>query len=66
MKGMEIQLLVECCINYFNCIGTYKSLWRNGIVKYMLQNRQEVYTPSVGAALVDECVSKKDLGPVGR
>lgn len=73
MKGMEIQLLIECCINYFtgacyssNRIGTYKSLWRNGIVKYMLQNRQAVYTPSVGAAFVDKCVSKKDLGPVGR
>ena len=69
MKGMEIKLLIECCICYFsgacytkNRIDKYKSLWRNGIVKYMLEKLQEVYTPSVGAAFIDECVSKKDMG----
>ena len=49
MKRMEIQKLTKCCINYFagacystNRIDKYKSLWRNGIVKYMLQKRQAV------------------------
>ncbi len=68
MKRMKIQKLTECCINYFtgtcyttNRIEKYKSLWHNGIFKYMHDKSQTVYTPSVGAAFIDEGVSKKNL-----
>lgn len=62
MEGVNILELTERCIKYFqrqcytrNRITVYKSLWRNGIIRYMSQKGIESYSPSVGAEFVSTC-----------
>ena len=59
MEEVKILELTERCIKYFqkqcytrNRITVYKSLWRNGIIRYMSQKGIESYSPSVGAEFV--------------
>ena len=51
MKQMEIDSLINCCVDYFdgarytvNHIGKYRSLWRNSIVRYMSERSISVYS----------------------
>lgn len=69
MEHEEINELIESCINYFNnaCYTTkridkYRSLWRNGILKFMKEKSMSIYTPTVGSQYISEWVSKEDLG----
>ena len=62
MEEVNILELTERCIKYFqrqcytrNRITVYKSLWRNGIIRYMSQKDIESYSPSVGAEFVSTC-----------
>ena len=62
MEEVKILELTERCIKYFqkqcytrNRITVYKSLWRNGIIRYMSQKDIESYSPSVGAEFVSTC-----------
>ena len=62
MEEVKIFELTERCIKYFqkqcytrNRITVYKSLWRNGIIRYMSQKGIESYSPSVGADFVSTC-----------
>lgn len=62
MEEVKILELTERCIKYFqrlcytrNRITVYKSLWRNGIIRYMSQKGIESYSPSVGADFVSTC-----------
>ena len=62
MEEVKILELTERCIKYFqkqcytrNRITVYKSLWRNGIIRYMSQKGIESYSPSVGAEFVSTC-----------
>lgn len=62
MEEVNILELTERCIKYFqrqcytrNRITVYKSLWRNGIIRYMSQKDIESYSPSVGAGFVSTC-----------
>lgn len=62
MEEVNILELTERCIRYFqrqcytrNRITVYKSLWRNGIIRYMSQKGIESYSPSVGAEFVSTC-----------
>ena len=62
MEEVKIFELTERCIKYFqkqcytrNRITVYKSLWRNGIIRYMSQKDIESYSPSVGAEFVSTC-----------
>ncbi|MBO6030749.1 MAG: tyrosine-type recombinase/integrase [Prevotella sp.] len=62
MEEVKIFELTERCIKYFqkqcytrNRITVYKSLWRNGIIRYMSQKGIESYSPSVGAEFVSTC-----------
>lgn len=62
MEEVNILELTERCIKYFqrqcytrNRITVYKSLWRNGIIRYMSQKGIESYSPSVGAEFVSTC-----------
>ena len=68
MKQMEIDSLINCCVDYFdgahytvNRIGKYRSLWRNGIVRYMSERSIRVYSPEIGSQYIDEQVSRKDM-----
>ena len=68
MKQMEIDSLINCCVDYFdgahytvNRIGKYRSLWRNGIVRYMSERSISVYSPEIGSQYIDEQVSRKDM-----
>ena len=68
MKQMEIDSLINCCVDYFdgahytvNRIGKYRSLWRNGIVRYMSEKSISVYSPEIGSQYIDEQVSRKDM-----
>lgn len=62
MEKMKILELTERCVKYFQKqtysefrIAKYKSLWRNGIIRYMAQKDIEYYSPSVGADFVSTC-----------
>ncbi len=62
MEEVKILELAERCIKYFqkhcyteNRISKYRSLWRNGIIRYMSQKGIESYSPSVGADFVSTC-----------
>ena len=62
MEEVKILELSERCIKYFqkqcytrNRITVYKSLWRNGIIRYMSQKGIESYSLSVGAEFVSTC-----------
>lgn len=62
MQGVNILKLTERCVKYFlehcytkNRIYVYKSLWRNGIIRYMSEKGIESYSPSVGADFVSIC-----------
>lgn len=62
MEEVNILELTERCIKYFqrqcytrNRITVYKSLWRNGIIRYMSQKDIESYSPSVGVEFVSTC-----------
>lgn len=62
MNEVEIQVLIERCIKYFqdNCysehrISKYRSLWRTGIVSYMSEHDIELYSPSVGRDFTATC-----------
>ena len=62
MEEVNILELTERCIKYFqrqcytrNRITVYKSLWRNGIIRYMSQKGMESYSLSVGAEFVSTC-----------
>lgn len=62
MEEVNILELTERCIKYFqrqcytrNRITVYKSLRRNGIIRYMSQKGIESYSPSVGAEFVSTC-----------
>lgn len=62
MEEVIILELTERCIKYFqkhcyteNRISKYRSLWRNGIIRYMSQKGIESYSPSVGADFVSTC-----------
>lgn len=69
MEHKEINELIESCINYFTNasyttkrIDKYRSLWRNGILKFMKENTMSIYTPTVGSQYISKWVSKEDLG----
>lgn len=62
MKEMKIQELIDRCIDYFqtNCytehrISKYKSLWKNGILRYMETMVIGHYTSAIGAGFVEAC-----------
>lgn len=68
MKQKEINGLIDSCVNHFRnaCytvrrIDKYRSLWRNGILKFMKEKSLSIYTPAVGSRYISEWVSKKDL-----
>lgn len=62
MKEMKIQELIDRCIDYFqtNCytehrISKYKSLWKNGILRYMGTMDIGHYTSAIGVGFVETC-----------
>lgn len=62
MQEVNILKLTERCVKFFlehcytkNRIYVYKSLWRNGIIRYMSEKGIESYSPSVGADFVSIC-----------
>lgn len=62
MERIEIQKLIGQCIVFFeekcyskNRIGIYKSLWKNGIVKFMQAKGLSFYSPPIGAEFVQTC-----------
>lgn len=66
---MEINELIECCVSYFTnaCytrqrIYKYKSLWNSGILKFMAEKAETIYSPDVGKDFVREKVSKENIG----
>ena len=73
MEEVKILELTERCIKYFQeqCytrkrITVYKSLWRNGIIRYMSQKGIESYSPSVGADFVSTCHFRGTIRPQER
>jgi hypothetical protein len=69
MNQNEINELIGCCVNYFKnaCytvgrIDKYRSLWRNGILKFMNEKSVSIYTPEIGSLYISEWVSKENLG----
>ena len=68
MKEVEINELIDCCVNYFEnaCytrrrIYNYKMLWKKGILCFMAEKTVMMYSPDVGKSFIDECVSKAKL-----
>lgn len=68
MDQKEINELIDCCVNYFShsCYTTkridkYRSLWRNGISKFMREMSISIYTPDVGCRYISERVSREDI-----
>ena len=68
MKQMEINSLISCCVDYFenacytaNRISKYRSLWRNGIVRYMKEKSITMYSPEIGSRYIGEQVSREDM-----
>lgn len=68
MKQKEINDLIDNCVNYFRnaCytvkrIDKYRSLWRNGILRFMKEKSMSIYTPAVGSWYISEWVSKENL-----
>ncbi|MCL3854231.1 MULTISPECIES: site-specific integrase [Bacteroidales] len=68
MKEKEINGLIDSCVHYFTnaCytvsrISKYRSLWRNGILRFMKEQSISIYTPEVGLRYISEKVSKEDL-----
>ncbi len=69
MEQRKISDLIDSCVNYFNnaCytakrIDKYRSLWRNGILKFMKEKSMSIYTLAVGSWYISEWVSKDNLG----
>lgn len=68
MKQKEINELIDCCVSYFNSacytvkrVDKYRSLWRNGIVKFMKEKSISIYTSTIGSQYISEWVSKENL-----
>ena len=68
MKEMEINELIDYCVNYFGnaCytrqrIYKYKMLWKKGILCFMAEKTLVMYSPDVGKSFVEECISKANL-----
>lgn len=62
MEKIKITELTERCIKFFeehcytrNRISVYKSLWRNGIIRYMAERGIESYSSAVGADFISTC-----------
>ena len=62
MKEYEIQKLIDQCIAFFqqnnytrNRICVYKTLWRQGIVKFMEERGLQLYTHAIGAQFIETC-----------
>lgn len=73
MQEVKIQDLMERCIKYFqdNCytenrIFKYKSLWRTGIVRYMLEHDIDAYSLSVGVDFMSTCHYNGNVRPQER
>lgn len=73
MEEVKILELTERCIKYFqehnyteSRISRYKSLWRNGIIRYMSQRGIESYSPAVGADFVQTCHFNGTIRPQER
>lgn len=73
MQEVNILELTEKCVTYFhehcytkNRISVYKSLWRNGIIRYMSENGIEKYSPSVGISFISTCHYKGTVRPQER
>lgn len=68
MKQKEINDLIDSCVNYFSnaCytvkrIDKYRSLWRNGILKFMKEKSLLIYSPAVGSQYISEWVSRENI-----
>lgn len=62
MKEVEIQNLIGQCITFFedhnytkNRISKYKSLWKNGIVKFMKAKGLILYNSTIGKEFTQTC-----------
>ncbi len=64
----EITKLIYDCLVFFssNCytqnrIDKYRSLWKNGILRYMKEKSLSLYTPSLGQEYVTTCIPRDNL-----
>lgn len=62
MNDLSINQLIERCVQFFQeqCytehrISKYKSLWRTGILRFMLEKKQSIYTTSIGKDFLLTC-----------
>jgi site-specific recombinase XerD len=73
MKEVEIQNLIRQCVAFFEennytrkRIEKYKSLWKNGIVKFMKANSFVLYNPPIGEEFTQTCHYKGTVRPQER
>lgn len=73
MEAIKLNVLIDRCVRFFeaNCytvgrINRYKSLWRNGIVKFMDEKGTEMYTTDIGADFKETCVYEGMVRPQER
>ncbi|MDT8402694.1 MAG: site-specific integrase [Bacteroidales bacterium] len=64
----EINQLIKHCMLFFsdNCytqsrIDKYRSLWKNGILRYMNEKNLSIYCPSLGQEYVMNCIPYDNL-----
>ena len=64
----EITKLIYDCLSFFssNCytqnrIDKYRSLWKNGILRYMKEKSLSLYTPSLGQEYVTTYIPRDNL-----
>lgn len=64
----EINQLIKNCMLFFrdNCytqsrINKYRSLWKNGILRYMNEKNLSIYSPSLGQEYVMNCIPYDNL-----
>ena len=62
MNEVKIEKLIEQCITFFQDnnytekrIGRYRSLWKNGITKFMREHSMTLYNRSIGEAFTQSC-----------
>lgn len=64
----DINKLIQDCLQFFsnNCytqhrIDKYRSLWKNGILRYLKEKEQTHYTPSLGQQYITDCIPSDNV-----
>ena len=64
MNGIPIQQLIDSCVGFFqtrhyteHSLARYRSVWKNGIQRFMDEKCINTYTPSVGDQYIQACES---------